>query len=1726
MDAVLAEALFLKCPDVGAVLRAVGGEEGAPLSAERAEALRFLLERAAAAAAGGGWPGKGTEAAEAAVGRCLPALLRAEASPEDRQRLARASCGVLRCCVSLGGAPLAARVAREALEAASQGRVRAAVEALSAVAARLEEPGLLRETVEAALRLLWAHEEEEAEAEALLVAGRLLPALGRNAAALGEVWEGLMKVPSPSPSPSEEPRRVSRTLLALSALSDALFPAAKRDGEAAAPGLDARLRSGFWKAVQKGLTARDGLCRKRARFLLKRAIHVIRPVLPKLNSLYEHALSEQKDCWVFHPSWYMCIYKRMFESENKTLVKEGVVHFLEIFRTKCLPTSPGFPEFIIGPLMDTLSESSLYSRLPGQIIGTCPPLGMKLQEFLVTFFTSLPAEEKSTFLLTFIQKMSSRHWCAVPILFFSMALAHIPAHRALDVAGLLSLSIISIYRDVLQCTMITHQILLRGAAQCYLLQAAILLTDIGKVSLSDISNFIVCLRPEESLGRGTILWRKLCDWLCINDMHFRKPVNCSVPRDKTLLSVYVQFLVEDYLKTPTASSLDSVSPKGLESGGKRSSKRKHLETIDEAPSSSKKKARLLSPRHSADEEQCKTSRSKSQSGETRATRMVSRSTPPAAALSVPGPTGPSGLKPSSPMVCLDTESEQGTQPLLTSPCAAPPPAISPSSAHSIRLKPDPTSPPASVRMRQQVPAFPPSNSWLSAFPQLVYNEASNTYMLPRPSSSPAIQQPHPSSVPLSRLPPGQQPSSPRRLSPSPSPSLSGHYLSCDSRRHSSSRHQSSVPRRLSSHRSSKGRSSSAVSSPARSQRSTRSQRRSGELKNPCHPSSPDSTPSYRSLSPGSSSDSGSDLNWFPSHSKPPLNTKSSSPSDDVRAFTDQILWLARALEFPVAEPDDNEPSDQLERRARSRLIKRPAIPYMPSLVKILDRSWEMPTSAAHISKRMDNLYRIADPKPVWMDLKKMSDDCLMPDWSDAKLVATMIFLAADVEDMKHRTEWIELKPLLNPLLDILLKLGTNPYISSQKSDKSLQLLLKLLQTCSRKRSSSQVDGITTYLQRSLMSATESILHFLLRRLTAHELNTISDLQRCDLYLGVLLEITSFFSMNGWKNGPSAGSFVSSLINASLCNLQETSSEEVISLEETASHQGWGKIVARFIHDQWVCLNFVLNNQNVSKDQNLEQFLMDEQKCTRTLHSALEAITVLPSDHVLPVFRCMKILVPKIMFQIIEMSSTRTGVFNVLLSYCCHTWILSTPVDKRAAENAFSNASNYSELLIEACLFGTVFRRDQRVIQEVCAFVENLGDECAANVVTESTHRDDHYVRICAIKFLCLLDESNTLHKEFIEDFVLKLLDKGEFMLKSKIHYYVNSLQHRIKNRLWQTLLVLFPKLHEGEDQLKTSICTFLAVLSHFDIILQNTSEKATLKKALVVVLQWCFHHNFSVRLYALIALKKIWGMCKASFVNDFEALAPTLTGNVSLSHINTITIRRNAKKNWQRIQKHFFFEHFHPLKDYCLEVRLNSSESCNEREWTDVQKKIIPWKDSIPDLDLELVFQDRTTKLGKSNSKLIVVASLLDKPTNLGGLCRTCEIFGVSALIVGSLHYTNDKQFQYLSVSAEQWLSLIEVKPFQLVDYLEQKKIEGYTIIGVEQTAKSCDLTEYSFPEKSLLLLGNEHEGIPADLIQQLDTCVEIPQQGVIRSLNVHVSGALLIWEYTRQQIIKEKKSR
>ena len=122
----------------------------------------------------------------------------------------------------------------------------------------------------------------------------------------------------------------------------------------------------------------------------------------------------------------------------------------------------------------------------------------------------------------------------------------------------------------------------------------------------------------------------------------------------------------------------------------------------------------------------------------------------------------------------------------------------------------------------------------------------------------------------------------------------------------------------------------------------------------------------------------------------------------------------------------------------------------------------------------------------------------------------------------------------------------------------------------------------------------------------------------------------------------------------------------------------------------------------------------------------------------------------------------------------------------------------------------------------------------------------------------------------------------------------------------------------------------------------------------------------------------------------------------------------------------------------------------------------------------------------------------------------------VKSLIINNKDIVKTEEFKSIAVTAHQWLPIYEVRVPHLLDYLKFQKENGYQLLGLEQTANSKMLTEYEFPEKCILLLGKEKEGIPQEYLGILDACIEIPQFGIVRSLNVHVSGAICLWEYTK----------
>ena len=149
---------------------------------------------------------------------------------------------------------------------------------------------------------------------------------------------------------------------------------------------------------------------------------------------------------------------------------------------------------------------------------------------------------------------------------------------------------------------------------------------------------------------------------------------------------------------------------------------------------------------------------------------------------------------------------------------------------------------------------------------------------------------------------------------------------------------------------------------------------------------------------------------------------------------------------------------------------------------------------------------------------------------------------------------------------------------------------------------------------------------------------------------------------------------------------------------------------------------------------------------------------------------------------------------------------------------------------------------------------------------------------------------------------------------------------------------------------------------------------------------------------------------------------------------------------------------------------------------------------------------------------LIVCASLVQNPMNLGALCRTAEGFRLASLVLPNQAVIKDWEFRRLAVSAQQWQPLDVCAPTALTTWIQQQQHQGYRVHALTLSPQAEILSKVLWPRKAVILLGRELTGIPMEIEALCDRRVVIPQYGKVNSLNVATAGAIAIYEYMRQQ--------
>ena len=154
----------------------------------------------------------------------------------------------------------------------------------------------------------------------------------------------------------------------------------------------------------------------------------------------------------------------------------------------------------------------------------------------------------------------------------------------------------------------------------------------------------------------------------------------------------------------------------------------------------------------------------------------------------------------------------------------------------------------------------------------------------------------------------------------------------------------------------------------------------------------------------------------------------------------------------------------------------------------------------------------------------------------------------------------------------------------------------------------------------------------------------------------------------------------------------------------------------------------------------------------------------------------------------------------------------------------------------------------------------------------------------------------------------------------------------------------------------------------------------------------------------------------------------------------------------------------------------------------------------------------------RSSAALLVVLAGLQDPGNLGTIVRSAEAFGADGVLClpGTVSAWNPKAVRASAGSVFR-TPIIAASEEDAMARLREAGIKMVaTTVHAAQPADLIDLAE-----PVALLIGNEGNGVPADLAAKADGAITIPCPGPVESLNAAVAASVLLYEASRQRATK-----
>ena len=153
---------------------------------------------------------------------------------------------------------------------------------------------------------------------------------------------------------------------------------------------------------------------------------------------------------------------------------------------------------------------------------------------------------------------------------------------------------------------------------------------------------------------------------------------------------------------------------------------------------------------------------------------------------------------------------------------------------------------------------------------------------------------------------------------------------------------------------------------------------------------------------------------------------------------------------------------------------------------------------------------------------------------------------------------------------------------------------------------------------------------------------------------------------------------------------------------------------------------------------------------------------------------------------------------------------------------------------------------------------------------------------------------------------------------------------------------------------------------------------------------------------------------------------------------------------------------------------------------------------------------------------VVVVLDNVRSMQNVGAFFRTGDAFAVEKIILCGITATPPaRDIHKTALGAEMTVAWSYCE--QTAEAVTRLKEEGYRVLAVEQVEGAVMLNDFRAEEgvKYALVFGNEVAGVDQAVVNLSDGAIEIPQVGTKHSINVSVSGGVVLWNFFCQIGVK-----